>query len=212
MHQAAIYKRQITEYLPTNPMVIEAGAHIGRDTVKMAKLWPTAIIHAFEPVHKLFEDLINNTHGYANIRCHNIALSDQTGTELLYVSSGASTAVSSLYKPHEYAQRRPNVLFTPEEVATITLDQWTQEHYISIVDFMWLDMQGAELKVLKAAPVILKTVRVILLEVSLTERFKDNPLYDEVKTWIESQGFEVVQQDLPKHNKVNLLCVRKELI
>lgn len=215
MHQAPIYKKQITEYLPPNPIIIEAGAHIGRDTIKMAKLWPTATIYAFEPVQSLFATLTDNTKEYPNVHCYNIALSDHTGTETLYVSSGASTAVSSLYKPHEYAQRRPEVQFTPQEVETITLDHWAEEHNVTNttgIDFMWLDMQGAEVKVLKAAPIILKTVRVILLEASLTERFKDNPLYDEVKSWIESQGFVVLQQDIPKHNKVNLLCVRKELI
>ncbi len=210
MYQGPLHKHTIVEYLPRNPIIVEAGAHIGRDTVKLAKLWPAATIYAFEPVTDIYQQLIKNTYGYSNIHCHNIALSNHTGTELLYVSTEASTAVSSFFKPLEYAQMRPNVVFTPEEVATITLDQWAQEHYISLVDFMWLDMQGAELKVLKASPSIVKTVGVIVLEVSLTERFKDNPLYDEVKSWIESQGFEVVQQDIPKHNKVNLLCVREE--
>ncbi len=212
MHQGALHKDRIAEYLPRNPIIIEAGAHIGRDTVKLAKLWPAATIHAFEPVEDIFNILITNTEGYSNIHCHNIALSDNNGTELLYVSTGASTAVSSFFKPHEYAQRRPNVIFTPEEVTTVTLDTWAKVHYISLVDFMWLDMQGAELKVLKAAPTLLKTVRALVFEVSLTERFKNNPLYDEAKQWIESQGFEIVQTDIPKHNKINLFCVRKEFL
>ena len=212
MYQGALHKYTLAEYLPRNPIIIEAGAHIGRDTIKLAKQWPSATIHAFEPVPELFSTLLSNTNGYSNIHCYPIALSDKTGTELLYVSSGASTAVSSFFKPHEYTKQRPNVLFTPLEVTVITLDQWAEDHYVSLVDFMWLDMQGAELKVLKAAPTILRTVRAIVFEVSLTERFKNNPLYDEAKQWIESQGFELVQSDIPKHDKVNLFCVRSEYI
>jgi FkbM family methyltransferase len=212
MEQGPIYKEQIAEYLPSNPIIIEAGAHIGRDTIKMATLWPKATIYAFEPVRPLFEKLTENSKAYPNIHRYNLALSDHTGKETLYVSSGASSAVSSLLEPHEYAQQRPNVQFTPQQVETITLDEWAKLHKVSVVDFMWLDMQGAELRVLNAAPNVLKSVKALLFEVSLTERFKGNPLYDEAKSWMESHGFVIVRQDEPKHNKVNLLCVKKELI
>ena len=38
--QAPILKEGIKQYLPENPRILEAGAHIGRDTVKLSKLWP----------------------------------------------------------------------------------------------------------------------------------------------------------------------------
>lgn len=208
MEHGPIYKELIAEYLPENPVIVEAGAHIGRDTVKMATRWPAATIHAFEPVKNLFDRLRNNTREFPQVHCYNLALSDRKGTETLYVSSGASTAVSSLLEPYEYAQRRPEVQFTPQKVLTMTLDQWAEEHKIAYVDFMWLDMQGAEIRVLQAAPKMFGTVRAFLLEVSLTERFKGNPLYDDAKKWLTSAGFVIVKQDEPKHNKINLLCVR----
>ncbi len=211
MYQAPILKTAIVQYLPDNPIIVEAGAHIGRDTVKMAKLWPLGTIYAFEPVKELFEQLTKNTQEFHHVQVFNKALSDHTGTEVLHVSSGASTAASSFFEPHDYAQCRPEVTFSPQEVQTITLDEWAKKNTVLIVDFLWLDMQGAELKVLKAAPHILSTVSALLLEVSLTERFKGNPLYDEVKHWIEAQGFVVVQQDIPRHDKINLLCIRKEI-
>lgn len=52
-----ISKEYIAQFLPPNPIIIEAGAHIGRDTKKMARQWPNAHIHAFEPVPALFEIL-----------------------------------------------------------------------------------------------------------------------------------------------------------
>jgi len=212
MQQAPISKEQITQYLPERPIIVEAGAHIGRDTVRMSSLWPQAEMYAFEPVPYLYEQLLERTKDCPNVTCYNIALSDHIGTETMYVSSGASTAVSSLYEPYEYIKERPNVFFEKAEVPTIILDTWAHKQGITHVDFMWLDMQGAELKVLKAAPKMVSTVRVIFVEASLTERFKNIPLYDELFLWIETQGLKIIQQDAPKHNKVNLLCVKSELL
>ena len=211
MQQAPISKDQIIQYLPKNPVIVEAGAHIGRDTVRMSTLWPGAQIHAFEPIPDLYEQLLERTAECLNVIAYNCALSNHTGTETIYVSSGASTAVSSFYEPYEYIKERPNVFFKKAVVPTITLDEWAMNTGITHVDCMWLDMQGAELKVLKAAPKVLSTVQAMVIEASLTERFKGCPLRDELSSWIESQGLRIIQNDAPKHNKINLLCVRQEL-
>ena len=164
-------------------------------------------IYAFEPVPALYEQLLNATKERTNVNCYPLALSDTVGTALLHVSCGASTAASSLLEPYEYKRERPTVLFTPLVVPTITVDQWAAEHGITTIDFMWLDMQGYELKVIEQSQ-IFSTVTCILVEVSLTERFKGNPLYSPLLTWFENYGFKPVQQDIPQHNKINILLRR----
>ncbi len=206
--QAPITKEFIRTYLPQSPIIIEAGAHIGRDTLKMATLWPDSKVYAFEPVPELYEQLKERTKELANVHCFQFALSNEKGVATMQVSTGASTAASSLLEPYEYKKDRPNVLFHPISVPTITLDQWAQEHGVARIDFLWLDMQGHELTVLKASPVIFSTAKALLIEASLTERFKDNPLYDEILSWVEAQGFKAVRQDEPKHQKVNIFFVR----
>lgn len=204
MHIGPITKEYIKQFLPEAPIILEAGAHIGRDTLKMSKLWPQGTIYAFEPVPDLFVQLVERTKERANVICDPRALSDTNGTAEFFVSSGASTAASSLFAPLEYLTQRPEVLFHTTTVPTITLDSWAAEKNVTHIDFLWLDMQGPELLVLQAAPLILKTVKAILIEVNLTERFTGNPSYDEVKSWLESQGFVLNTQDEPKHNKINL--------
>lgn len=207
--QEPITKEFIRQFLPNNPIIVEAGAHIGRDTLKMSTLWPDAHIYAFEPVPELFAQLKERTAAQPNVHAFNLALSDTRGTATLHVSSGASTAASSLLEPLEYVKERPNVLFHLITVPTTTLDAWAFAERLDRIDFLWLDMQGYELKVLKASPTILATVKAILIEASLTERFKENPLYDEIRTWLEAQGFRAIKQDIPKHHKINIFFIRK---
>lgn len=204
-----IAKEFIRGFLPDSPRILEAGAHIGRDTVKMARLWPDATIYAFEPVPDLFQQLKERTAGLPNIHSFQLALSNTMGTATMHVSTGASTAASSLFEPHEYRKSRPNVHFHPIIVHTITLDQWAEEQRIDHIDFLWLDMQGNELNVLKASTKIFPTARALLIEASFTQRFKGNPLYDEIIGWLATHGFKAIAQDEPKHDKVNIFFIRK---
>ena len=210
MYEGPITKEFIKTCLPENPVILEAGAHIGRDTVKMSTVWPQSTIYAFEPVPELYSQLVERTKkDVQTIICDSRALSNENGTATFFVSSGASTAASSLLEPHEYRIQRPEVQFHPITVTTITLDTWVAENNVSKIDFMWLDMQGAELNVLKAASTLLPTVHAILIEVNLTERFKGNPSYEDVTTYLENQSFVLIARDLPKHNKINLFFTRK---
>src|SRR6266487_2479433 len=47
----------IARRLPARPVIVEAGAHNGSDTVVLARLRPGAFVHAFEPVPRLFQEL-----------------------------------------------------------------------------------------------------------------------------------------------------------
>ena len=48
-------KHFIAQFLPENPVILEAGAHVGTDTVEMVNLWPKCTVYAFEPVPELFD-------------------------------------------------------------------------------------------------------------------------------------------------------------
>ncbi len=209
--RAPILKEWIKQFLPDNPIILEAGAHIGRDTIKLSKVWPHGTIYAFEPVPELFAQLVERTRQKSNIHPIKLALSDISGKADMHVSTGASTAASSLLEPYEYKTQRPQVHFHPLEVETCRLDSWAAQQGLKAIDFLWLDMQGYELKVLQAAPLMLSTVKAILIEASLSERFKGNPLFDEVITWLEAHGFKALRHDEPKHQKVNIFFISKKL-
>jgi 2-O-methyltransferase len=193
--KGVIPKKYFMHFLPKNPIILEAGAHKGKDTVEMAKLWPAGFIHAFEPVPNLFKLLENNTRNLGNVRCYQLALGDTKGNETLFVSSGASDGSSSLLPPKDHLKNYPTVYFdTKVPVSTITLDEWARDNSVNKIDFMWLDLQGMELKVLKSGAEILKTVKGIYSEVSGTEGYEGQSLYHELRTWLEEKGFHVERE------------------
>lgn len=201
-----ISKEIIKQFLPENPIILEAGAHIGRDTIKMARLWPQAQIHAFEPAPSLFAQLKQNTAEFSNIKCHSYALSNHNGNAIFYESHGID-AVSSLHKPNEYFNTKAT--FTPITVETITIDSWAQKYQIPSIDFMWLDLQGHELTALQGALHTLKTTGVILAEINLVQRYENAILYNELRRWLEAHNFVLQQEALHKKDWGNALFIAK---
>jgi FkbM family methyltransferase len=204
-----ITKEYIAQFLPKNPIVLEAGGHIGSDTKEMSQLWPKGHIYTFEPIPSLFLQLTSKCKNLSNVTCFQLALGSKTGKSIMYISGGSSDASSSLFAPKDHLNQWPTVTFpVTMEVNSITLDEWAEQQGVDHIDFMWLDMQGAELAMLKASPRILKTVKAIYTEVSYTELYEGCPLCAEVKEWLIAQGFVVIQEEIPYNQTGNILFVR----
>jgi 2-O-methyltransferase len=193
--------------LPENPIILEAGAQHGEDTRWMSEMWSRGTIHAFEPLPESFEQLALVAAEYKNIHIYRLALSDQCGLLPFYVSGGAS----SLLQPTESFN---NDYFHadiehPIMVESITMDQWAQNNNVDHIDFLWLDMEGNELRALQSGKEIVKTVTVIYTEINLQPFWNGCVLYDELKRWLEMQGFEEIWVDIVPTWHGNALFVRK---
>jgi FkbM family methyltransferase len=188
---------RIKTYLPANPVIVEAGTYDGEDTVELSKLLPNAKIYTLEPVPELFDKSAKAIKHCANVKLYNKALSDKTGKAIMHTSEerqrpGVVSMSSSLLAPKDHLTHAPDTLFKQKiEIETITLDDWAHQNQVDHIDFLKLDIQGYELNVIKASPELFKTVKAILLEVEFIEAYQGQYLYDDIKRWLEAEGFEL---------------------
>lgn len=105
---------------------------------------------------------------------------------------------SSLYEPNSdsiYVEETDPYFFPVSEstVATASLQSCLDEHSIVSVDAMKLDIQGAELEVIKGLDVErLSRVSLIEAEVGLVDIYKQGCLFADVKSYLEAHGFELL--------------------
>jgi FkbM family methyltransferase len=199
----------IAGHLPPDPVIVEAGAHVGRDTVRMAHLWPGGRIHAFEPLPKVFDMLRRNTRGLPNVLTYRLALGPASGTAALYVSGGSSDGSSSLLPPKKHLDYHPEVSFEERlDVETITLDDWAARESIPRVDLLWLDLQGIEPLVLRSGERTLAGASAVHTEVNLVENYEGAILYGELRSWLAERGFEVAAEDLRWEDGGDVLFLR----
>lgn len=204
-----ITKTFIAQFLPSDPIIVEAGAHKGKDTIEMSNLWPHAVIHTFEPT-EVYEQLVETSSAYPNIYTYNIALDSSSSNKKMYAATGKYTQLSSLHKPSEYFTKNPKFKFEEITVNTITLDEWAEQNNISQIDLLWLDAQGAELNILKGAIKILKNIRAIFVEVNTVERYENSVLYLQLKEWLLARDFvEIAKDEVILNNRFNVLFMKR---
>lgn len=122
------------------------------------------------------------------------ALANKIGEATLYVTN--SPICSSLYPPNDPFLNR--FLDLPEmagsdfsiEIETTTLDAICQEETIAEIDFLQIDVQGADLQVLEGAANLLdRSVFAIQIEVEFSELYLNQPLFADVDSYLRKKGF-----------------------
>ena len=85
-----------------------------------------------------------------------------------------------------------------------TLKSTIDDEKIKIENFnFWvLDVQGAELLVLKGAVEQLKKCRYLYIEVSKKEFYKNGVLFEELNQWLKKNNFQIVFNEEDIHTNV----------
>jgi FkbM family methyltransferase len=147
-----------------------------------------ANLHAFEGDERQIKK-IKDSYGN-NINIWEDFLFD--GSEkTLYITSGPS-GMTSLFKPKEDALNFFNgfkefgKVEKTEQVQTRRLDSISD---LPLIDFIKMDIQGAELTVLQNGIEKIKNCVAMQLEVSYINLYEQQPTFGEVDSWMRSQGF-----------------------
>jgi FkbM family methyltransferase len=176
-------------------IIFEAGACDCEDSLKLAYDYPNSHVYAFECNPETLtickgklKDMITLTEK---------AVSDVNGEVTFYPidtkrtitshtngNPGASSMfkASGLYPIETYVQNEI-------KVPSITLKTFCEERHIDEIDLLWLDAQGAELKILKGLGEAISNVKIIKTEVEFKPQYTDAPLFEEVLEFLESKGF-----------------------
>ena len=190
----------IAKYLPSNPIIIEAGAFRGNDSKRLATQFSKGTVHAFEPIPELFNILKESTQGFSNIKCWQYALSNVSAIQSMYLaqkkSSNKITQASSLCKPKERIIRAPHIVFPKKiSIQSLSLNDWSKINNIAKVDFMWLDAQGHELAILQGSTDILKKCTALFVELHFIHAYENQPLKNEVIQWLNENNFCMIAKD-----------------
>ncbi|HEX5377195.1 MAG TPA: FkbM family methyltransferase [Phenylobacterium sp.] len=191
----------LADLLSGAPVCLHVGASDGRHSYVMTQVAPEARIYAFEPSAFTFEVLKTCLawHGISRqVTPVHAAVSDMPGELLLVTPKKTSGRMGRAYAfvaetPPE-GKVRPDLEDTGVELQptpVVTLDDYCQKNHIDRVDFIRMDIEGAEQKALKgAAGVIDRDSPHVLIEIHpamLAERFGGSA--DEVVEMFRSRGY-----------------------
>lgn len=148
--------RDVSGLLTPSPInvIFDVGANIGQSTAKFRSTFPWTRIHAFEPATQAFGELKHRVANDENTVAHNVALGDATGAgQMMFDSAAPNNHLSS------QDQARGN------QVRILTGDMLMAQLKTPTVDFLKIDAEGHDLKVLRGFQLALDDGRIGLIQV-----------------------------------------------
>lgn len=151
-----IFERELYRFTSENkaPRILDCGANVGVSCMYFKQLFPQAHITAFEPDVKVFEVLKKNTNRFKDIRLVNKGLWEKEGSVTFFSEGADGGQIISESEKKE----KPNA----KEILTAvtTLSPYLKEN----VDFLKIDIEGSECKVLRECANLLPKVQKIFIE------------------------------------------------
>lgn len=172
-HYEEELKSDIIQYLPRDGVFFDVGANIGVISFFVHKIYPEAVIYAFEPgkiVSKCIEKTLefNKTKNFFLIKK---GVSDQTGKAEFFIDP-KSTGGSSLVRKH-ISKKNNNI----ESIDLVSLDNFIKETKV-IPALVKVDVEGAENLVIKGSLDLIQNHKPVFIVESDTRNVLEN-----IKNW-----------------------------
>ncbi len=185
--------------------IFDIGSCEGESSIRYSRLFPNAKIWAFEPIPDNYKIICSNISEYnANkVNAFELCLSNQTGEAEFHVSSGKPDEFKDKNIDWEFGNKSSSLL-PPEKtletfkwlefkkaikVQTTRLDTFMEEQQIPSIEFVHMDVQGAELMVLDGAGKRFNDLKSIWLEVEAIPLYKGQPIRKDVEAYFRAKGY-----------------------
>lgn len=185
----------LPQFLPYNPIIVEAGAFFGAETYRASKIWPKSKIFAFEPNPYSFEQLqkMIDEQRLSNVKAYPFALNTYNGLAKFNVclgmegtdpNFGYASSLLDLLTCMEIYSKGPQI-----HVPCVILDDWCEHNQIDHIDILRLEVEGMELPVLQSSPKMLKNAKIIYLKTFTHPHRIGMTHYNELRDFLEKSGF-----------------------
>lgn len=211
--------KYLKKFLKPEMVFLDIGANVGEFTLAAAKLLDRGRVIAFEPHPNIYRQLgrsveLNN---YNNVSLFNLALGKKSGELELYGPSDAHN--EGMYSLIKGAVRTEIVAKVPIE----TLDEIVERESLERVDFIKIDVEGAELFVLQGGTKTLERHKPTMLIEFSEETFREAGYKpSDLKDFLDRYGYEyysfskwrgnpeAITGNINESTKtINVLCVRR---
>jgi FkbM family methyltransferase len=185
--------------LGNRPIICDIGSRDAQEGIFLMKQLGGKELHVFEPNPSAARICRQNlakftSESHANIATFNeVAIADRVGELPFYpVNAGLSenkdSGFSSLLPINpDYTKTRGRIVQDEVVIKATTLDEYFKDR--ERPDLLWIDVEGAELRVLRGAAAVLLNVTLVHIEVSFRPMQIGKPLFWEISKYLSDRGF-----------------------
>ena len=176
-------------------IIFDVGANKGEWSLLASQMYPSCEVHAFEIVPSTYQELLTNIRQSSNIIPNNVGLSDQTGTITIRLggddtSTATGCAIEGMKFHEEYYSRE-----IPCGVTKAS--EYLKGKGIERIDFLKIDVEGMDLRVIKGFEDNIGLVRALQFEYGIFN-IGSHDLLSDFFRYLNGNGF-VVGKIFPRH-------------
>jgi len=164
-----------------HPIICDVGSRDATEGLYLFHELDSEQLHVFEPNPEAIAKCKENIKNEKNIVMNEFGLSDKKCEIEFYPIDSQSSerkdiGLSSMYKVNPaYTKRRGTIEQKSIKVQVSTLDEYFMDK--KMPNILWVDVEGAELKVFEGGENVLKNVDLIQVEVGFREMHIGKPLF-----------------------------------
>jgi FkbM family methyltransferase len=136
-------------------VVFDVGANIGQSALTYSREFPKAEIYSFEPVSATYSILAAQTKSLPRVHCFHLGMGPEAGQSVIHVASDSRKSSMLLERPEDHS----------ETVAVETIAGFARKQGLKRIDFLKVDTEGFDLKVLEGAAPLLRRRQVGFIQI-----------------------------------------------
>lgn len=188
--------QEIYTFETATPIIIDVGANTGTDSLPLARQFPSGLVYAFEPTPELANDLRSKSP--SNYHVIEAAVDTDIGEKTFNVSGVGDWGRSSLdhFDPGAREAFGGNAIlnvYTKQIIVNCTrLDHFCETHNITRIDYLHVDAQGNDLRVLQSLGDKITIVKMGVVEAArsqTTKLYGNSPTRRQMAQFLLTKGF-----------------------
>jgi FkbM family methyltransferase len=189
--------------------IIDVGANQGQFAIEIASHFPNTPIYSFEPISSVFELMKKNV-THLNVKPYHLGVGEANEKSVInHTIYGNGTSSLLEMGENHYNNFAEYTNTVKEDIEIITLDSFLEKEKLEKNIFLKIDVQGYEDKVLAGATKALQEIKVVQMETSFQEMYKDQQLFEYFHPLMLDMGFKmagVMDVCYDKNNGMPLYC------
>jgi FkbM family methyltransferase len=169
--------------------ILDIGSRDACQALELSDWFPNSKIHCFEPIPETAEWCKKNIKDRNNIIFYEKAIGSIDGQIKFHKVINGNIGASSLYKANDNHYYGKSYVQEEIQIDCIRGDSFLKNNSIEKIDLIWMDVQGAEIEVLKSFNKNLHDIKAIHSEVGLDRVYKNATTKKELINFMEDNDF-----------------------